>query len=952
MVDQVAGLSLGVDVSQVQNAAKSLKQLGEAAKAGASGLESFVNEAEVAKQRAKEQAAALKQQKKEYAGIAAAIDPAVAKLDKLRDAAGKLDELWKQGVVPDEEFFRLGEMIEGQTNKLIQTQKALTEEGQAAIAEANAKKKATNQANAFLESLQGQVDAIGKTESELMELKAAQLGVSAQAAPLIAQLKGQAQEMKLAGISAGQYKMAMRQLPAQITDVVTSLASGMPVWMVAIQQGGQIKDSFGGVVNTFKALLSFVNPVTVVMGALVAILGGMAKAAYDSYTATKQLGDNLVLTGNYANMTTGEVDKLASSLSKSSDATVGMIKGIAAEFAGSGKYTENQIKTMTKTTAEWAAVSGHSKDEIVSAFDAIANDPVQGLAKLNEQFNFLKEGQLTYIENLRKTKGETAAVEEATKLFADTMDKRLADIAASATPLEKMWNDVKKWASDAWGWVGDHTVGALNLIVDTVSMVINQIQLLISKGDAMIGDFVIGAAKKLQKIPGMGEFGKDFIAGQEEMVAKAKKTNAELEKEIREQQARIAKGEMGYVEQMKSRGGDNYSAKTKEAVKKEAEKIKDVNKAKKESVDIGDKITTQYEADILALETQLQVLKDHKTVNQGISQQRKELWATEAKIKILEEESSKRALSKDEKSLLANKEKVLALANQKAIIGDQIEQQKKANELHDQSVKYIQKINEEMKAAQETNGLSANEKNRAAELAKLTAMKTPGMEDQEIAQIDAMIAKRKEYYAQEDELRMNWQDGMSSAWDEYGEKAMNVTGNVHDIMASALSGMTDQLAEFVMTGKANFADFAKSIISMIIKMIMQMVIFNTLSGLMGGKTMSMGSIIGGGGKSVKSQPMAAAIDSPMSQPKQALAQAVNVVASRSINAASAAPAPVAVTTSAGSGVAIGEINVDVNNGNDPKGIEGGVRQIFNEMINEACSQGGRVYNYIQEKTGG
>ena len=60
--------------------------------------------------------------------------------------------------------------------------------------------------------------------------------------------------MKVAGLSAGQYKQAMRQLPAQITDVVTSLASGMPVWMVAIQQGGQITDSFGGVGETFRAL--------------------------------------------------------------------------------------------------------------------------------------------------------------------------------------------------------------------------------------------------------------------------------------------------------------------------------------------------------------------------------------------------------------------------------------------------------------------------------------------------------------------------------------------------------------------------------------------------------------------------------------------------------------------------------------------------------------------------
>lgn len=44
-----------------------------------------------------------------------------------------------------------------------------------------------------------------------------------------------AEAMKLAGISAGQYSQAMRLLPMQLTDVVTSLASGMPAWQVFIQ---------------------------------------------------------------------------------------------------------------------------------------------------------------------------------------------------------------------------------------------------------------------------------------------------------------------------------------------------------------------------------------------------------------------------------------------------------------------------------------------------------------------------------------------------------------------------------------------------------------------------------------------------------------------------------------------------------------------------------------------
>lgn len=56
------------------------------------------------------------------------------------------------------------------------------------------------------------------------------------------------------GISARQTEQALRQLPAQFTDIFTSLAGGQNPLMVLIQQGGQIKDSFGGVDNTLTAL--------------------------------------------------------------------------------------------------------------------------------------------------------------------------------------------------------------------------------------------------------------------------------------------------------------------------------------------------------------------------------------------------------------------------------------------------------------------------------------------------------------------------------------------------------------------------------------------------------------------------------------------------------------------------------------------------------------------------
>ena len=518
MVDKVAGLSLDVDVSTVQRAVKSLKEFSKANDQAADSMGSLINEAEVAKQKAKEHAEQLKRQRKEYEAVEKAIDPTVSKMERLKIASQQLDKLWQKGVVPDETFFRLGEMLDMQNAKLARSRAMLTEEGQAALQEAKAKEQAAAKNKAFMDYLNSQVNAIGKTHAELMELKAAQLGLSNEAAPLIAKLKEQGLAMNVTGISAGQYREAMRMLPAQITDVVTSLASGMPVWLVAIQQGGQIKDSFGGIGNTFKVLLSYINPVTVGVGVLVGSLGLLAKAGYDSYKSITDMQSALIETGGYAGVTADDLDLVAKKVAQTSNSTVGSIRDIVTELTSTGKYTREQIQNITKATAEWSTATGKSASKIIAEFDKIASDPVKGLAKLNEQYNFLEKGQLTYIDTLSRTKGETEAVSEATKLFADVMEKRMKSIADNATPLGKMWNDIKQWASDAWGWVGDHTLGALNLIIDVVQGTVIQVKMILAKGDEYISNFIASAIKATQSLPGMSDFGADVLKEQENIV--------------------------------------------------------------------------------------------------------------------------------------------------------------------------------------------------------------------------------------------------------------------------------------------------------------------------------------------------------------------------------------------------------------------------------------------------
>lgn len=66
---------------------------------------------------------------------------------------------------------------------------ALIAEGRALLAQEEASKRTKLAADNFLNTLKQQSDTIGKTQTEILELKAAQMGISQQAVPMITKLK-------------------------------------------------------------------------------------------------------------------------------------------------------------------------------------------------------------------------------------------------------------------------------------------------------------------------------------------------------------------------------------------------------------------------------------------------------------------------------------------------------------------------------------------------------------------------------------------------------------------------------------------------------------------------------------------------------------------------------------------------------------------------------------------
>lgn len=68
------------------------------------------------------------------------------------------------------------------------------------------------------------------------------------------------------------------------------------------------------------------------------------------------------------------------------------------------------------------------------------------------------------------------------------------------------------------------------------------------------------------------------------------------------------------------------------------------------------------------------------------------------------------------------------------------------------------------------------------------------------------LAALKNYYEEQDNLRNDWQSGAKSAWADYVDSASDAYGQVKSAATSTLDGISQNMANMLTTGKANWAD--------------------------------------------------------------------------------------------------------------------------------------------------
>ncbi|WP_285445472.1 phage tail length tape measure family protein [Xanthomonas sp. fls2-241-TYG-148] len=253
------------------------------------------------------------------------------------------------------------------------------------------------------------------------------------------------------GMTARQTAAAMRMIPAQMTDIVTSVVAGQPIWMVAIQQGGQLKDQLGGIGPAAKAVSSYVlgmvNPMTVSAAAALALAVALKQGQDELFDFQK----NLILTGRNADISGSQFRGLVSDLDKLTGVTRGGAVDALNSVAASGQFAGKQFLMVAEAAARMEASTGQATNKTVEAFQRIARDPVDALVELNKQEGFLNTAQLQRIITLQEEGRQQEAVAEALQLYYERSINVANQTEAVMPGMAQGWRTVKDEISGAWG---------------------------------------------------------------------------------------------------------------------------------------------------------------------------------------------------------------------------------------------------------------------------------------------------------------------------------------------------------------------------------------------------------------------------------------------------------------------------------------------------------------------
>lgn len=314
-------------------------------------------------------------------------------------------------------------------------------------------KKQERATQSIINSVQREIavrEAGGRGTAAYYETLARQRGADvAKIREVTKSLKQQENQLKLNNITVGQYNSAMRMVPAQFTDIITQLAGGQNPFMVALQQGGQLRDSFGGFGNMFKGLASSINPATVALGGLVAGLGAVGKAYYDGSEESQRFSAAVILAGGSAGAAAGKLLSVADSVGRATGSWSDAREAILL-FVQSGAVASENYGRFAESVVLQSKATGKSVEDLARVYEEIADDPLKAVVKFSRVYQTLNADVYEQARALIEQGRQQEAVALVQGKYSDESQQMTERVLENLGAIERGWKAIKDTAAEAW----------------------------------------------------------------------------------------------------------------------------------------------------------------------------------------------------------------------------------------------------------------------------------------------------------------------------------------------------------------------------------------------------------------------------------------------------------------------------------------------------------------------
>lgn len=687
------------------------------------------------------------------------------------------------------------------------------------------------------------------------------------------------------GQTAKAYAANLRGVPAQFTDIATSLYAGQAPLTVLLQQGGQLKDMFGGIGPAAAALggyiVGLINPFTILAATLGTITALFIDAEKEASAFNKALFSGSASSGQTASSLSSLAEDAATLTGR-----LGEAKQAVIALAGSTGLSETQFRNLALAATAIGEFTGKGAADVAKSLGDMGDNATKAAQKISAQYGLITSEQYNVIKALDDQGKKQEALDVLSATLASNAQERLKVYRSSLSDLERDWNDIGTAISNAYSKVRGE------LFPDTAKQIELLERILKTRAEGGISGAISNGLASVAGGLGLADESTETLQKQLDLLKQgeaSKKAQAELDAEsTRQNQARI-------------KADEEWSSLVKSNMSEEKKLAQDIAKARQLGVEAG-KSQAQIDATVADIQARydkaqakpkayredagmkmLDSLRQQAAALQLQSQTNEKLGTQAQALARFEQEiadiKSKDIQTADQKSLLASEELLRAQLKRNVAIEQEIAAKKKAGEEEAKLAAFQE--NQQSKLSQAQDGLNSQlaglgqgeklrerlkeelaiRKEYQSEVDKLnkqlnTEQITEELYQQETDLLEENLASRlvmqQDYYNQLDEAQGNFFLGASEGWMNWAEEATSYSEQASEFVRGTLDTLSSGLADSFMSildgtktvGEA-FTDLGRTmvqaVVGALVKMAAQWLVYQAVQ-LLVGSTSSAASI--------------------------------------------------------------------------------------------------------------